>query len=133
MEEEKETFSEFTEEEKYENYCRLNSTMCDIQYNRITPEWIKEHSEIIQQYRDWCSNYGRLYPDDDDSELRIKLTGIETFLNCLCEQLKKYGTFNISLYYNLNNYLKFVVDYHNVTSEEDDLVNLISAMKVSST
>lgn len=133
MDEDKETFSEFTEDEKYANYCRLNSTMNDIIYHRTTPEWMTRHSELILQYRNWCSNYGRLYPDDDDTELRIKLSGIETFLNCLCAQIETYGKFNISVYYNLNDYFKFVVDYHNTTTEEDELVNLISGMKVTST
>jgi len=133
MDEDKETFSEFTEEEKYANYCRLNSTMSDIINNKVTPEWMTKHSELIQQYRNWCSNYGRLYSGDNNTELRIKLAGIETFLNCLCAQIETYGKFNLSVYYNLNDYFKFVVDYHIDTTEEDELVNLISGMKVTST
>jgi hypothetical protein len=133
MEDEEQDNSPFTEEEKYENYCALSNTMNDILNNKVNYEWIKEHSKLIIRYRDWISDYSKISPEIEDGEFRIKAEGIEFLLNCLCDQLKKHGTFDINVYYRLNEYIKHVVDYKIPVNEENDLVNLISAMKVTST
>ena len=146
MEDECQTTKEYTEDERYEHYCALNNAMDDIiqtlnKYimgtdiinNKVTPEWIKEHSKLIIRYRDWISDYSQISPEIEDGEFRIKAEGIEFFLNCLCDQLRKHGTFDISVYYRLNQYIKSVVDYKVPINEENDLSNMLSAMKVSST
>ena len=133
MEDEEQDNSSFTEEEKHENYCVLSNAMNDIVNNKVNYEWIKEHSKLIIRYRDWISDYSKISPEIEDGEFRIKAEGIEFLLNCLCEQLKKHGTFDINVYFRLNQYIKHVVDYKIPVNEENDLVNLISAMKVTST
>ena len=133
MEDECQTTKEYTEDERYEHYCALNNAMDDIINNKVTPEWIKEHSKLIIRYRDWISDYSQISPEIEDGEFRIKAEGIEFFLNCLCDQLRKHGTFDISVYYRLNQYIKSVVDYKVPINEENDLSNMLSAMKVSST
>jgi hypothetical protein len=133
MQVEVETTKEYTEDERYENYCALSNAMNEIVNNKVNYEWIKEHSKLIIRYRDWISDYSKISPEIEDGEFRIKAEGIEFLLNCLCEQLKKHGTFDINVYYRLNEYIKHVVDYKISSNEEDELVNLISAMKVSST
>jgi hypothetical protein len=133
MEDEEQDNSSFTEEEKHENYCVLSNAMNDIVNNKVNYEWIKEHSRIIIRYREWISDYSKVSPEIEDAEFRIQAEGIEFFLNCLCDQLKKHGTFDINVYFRLNQYIKHVVDYKIPVNEENDLVNLISAMKVTST
>jgi len=128
-----ETTKEYTEDERYENYCALSTAMDDIVNNKVNPEWIKKHSKTIMSYRDWISDYSEISPEIEDTEFRIKAEGIEFFLNCLCDQLKKYGTFDIGVYYRLNQYIKCVVDYRVPVNEEDVLSNMLSGMKVSST
>lgn len=133
MEEEIQHKTEYTHDEKYSNYCILVDAITDIQNNNITREWIVNHSHLIMRYRDWIHDYSKVSPEIDDKEFRIRLSGIESFLNILCDQLRKFGKFDIGIYYRLNQYIKYVIDHNTPISEEDELVNLISGMKVTST
>ncbi len=128
MEPERHPVSDFTENERYNNFMKIMTTT---QYlddgGIITPEWLEEHKQLILQYRQWISDYTDVNDEIEDKSFRKCCEETETLLRQLCHSIWTTGKFSVQIYHLFIRHMKHMLE---VVYSEDILMDMMGGLSM---
>lgn len=111
--------TEFTEEEKHQNYCRIVRTIEFLQNGgRITEDWLIENIEHIKMYRSWIADFSMVNEEREDREFRKCCQETETLMQYLSRTVNMSDYFDPKVYLIFLQHMKKLCD---MIMDEDDL------------
>lgn len=111
--------SEFSDEEKHQNYCRIVRTIDFLQNGgRITEDWMIEHIEYIKLYRSWIPDFSSINEEREDREFRKCCQETETIMQYVYRTVHTSDYFDTKVYLLLVQHMKKICD---MIMDEDDL------------
>jgi hypothetical protein len=92
---------ELTDDQKYNNYCRLLNAVNYIEEGqRITEDWMEEQKNIIHQIKSaFQSGFRNINPEIKDKEFRNLAVQAETLSNSLYNSVEYDKTFKVGHYH----------------------------------
>jgi hypothetical protein len=118
--------TDYSDDEKYQNFKQLLSTIEHIQSKkRITEDWMEEHKKRILMYRDYFGDFNRVNPDCKDRTFRKLASDIELLLNHLVWEVQEEKSFTVDMYLKLNVGFKRLIEIMC-----DDLSDMFASMSV---
>jgi hypothetical protein len=115
-----------SDEERERNYNRIIDAIQFLKKDsRITEDWMEEHKQAIQYYRDMFSDWNMVNDEVNDKKFRHYAYTVEILLRFLTREIKVHKRFDKKIYLELNENLLSMINF---LSEEDELTNQLSKL-----
>lgn len=119
--------TEFTEEEKYQNYCRIVRTIEFLQNGgRITEDWLIENIEYIKMYRSWIADFSMVNEEREDREFRKCCQETETLMQYLSRTVNTSDYFDPKVYLIFLQHMKKLCDLMMAEDELEECMRMLS-------
>jgi hypothetical protein len=119
--------SGFTEEQKYQNYLQLIRAIRFIENReRITEDWMEDNKSTILRWRDWIEDFTTLNAEVEDETFRKKCRDAETIMQYLCHSIRTQKTFDPKTYLIFLHHVKYICDTLFTDAEMEEMMSMLS-------
>jgi hypothetical protein len=118
------TYSGYSDTEKYQNYMQIVNTLKFFENNgHITEDWMEEHKWIIEKWRDWIDDYCLINREITEKGFRKACCEAETLISYLIKSIRTTKTFDTKVYLILLHRMKYICDNLFTPDELENLMN----------
>lgn len=113
---------QFTDDEKNDNWVRLNETIQHIELGkRITEDWVCDQFDYLDMVREFFPDFSRMHPERTDAGFRKHLSDTELVLQRVLSIKDKTGNLDIATYLDfLRRVVRLAREIIEIPDEEED-------------
>ena len=116
---------DYSESDKYENYCRIMRHISLLRTDMITEDILEAFKRNFRLMRDSFANYSLLNREIQDRDFRAAAMRAETAAEMLEFEMSTNKRFNLEVYMAFLEAIKAMVEHF---MDEDDLAGMMSRM-----